>query len=78
MIIKTLLIASMAAFYLSIVPWGARTDQLVFYAVSLTKLVKDMYPFGSAEIRKFRAVIGLDHLWRVSEIGYCSLNKVYG
>lgn len=57
-------------------PRGALADKLVLYPVFKAEFIEGMYPFRSVEISKFHTVIGLYHLWSVSEIDFGSLNKV--
>lgn len=77
MVVKALLIATVASFNFTIVPRSAQTDQFMFYPILSAEFVKNMYSFSSAEIGEFRAIIRLNHFRSVSKIGDRSLNKIH-
>lgn len=76
-VVKVLLITVVTALYLTVVPWSARANQFVFYAVFKAELVKDMDSLCPAEIGELRAVIYLKLLWSISEIGNRPLTEIH-
>ena len=62
--VKTLVIFSMAALYLSIVTWCKRTDDLVSYPMRFQVFLKErrLVPVSSKTVGKFRTIIRLDAL----------------
>ena len=77
-IVKAFLIVSVAAFNLSVMPWGSRTDKLVLYLAVITEYVKRMDAIGLFEVSKFRSVVGLDRFGRITKEDDRAFCKVYG
>lgn len=76
MIIETLLVVTVGAFYFSVVSRCPGTDQLMSDAELRTKYVKRMLPICLSEMSELSTVVSLDDLGSVTEINYRTLNKV--
>ncbi len=66
----------MTPFDFSVMPRRSRSYQFVNNTVLLTKQIKNMNSLCVGEVCELSAVIGLYDLRYVSEVLYCSLNKV--
>ena len=67
MVVKPLLIVSVAPLDLPVMPGSPRTDQLVLYAVSVAKHVQGMDAVRFGKVCEFRAVIRLQDVRSVAE-----------
>ena len=77
-VIETLLIVSMAAFNLSVVPWGSWTNRFLFNSDAFTKAIKWMYTVVILGICKFKTIIGLNDLGFVSDQAFHRRNRLLG
>lgn len=77
MIVKALLIAPVAALYLTVMPGRSRSDQLVVDMQFVAQEVKRMDFVHFLSMCKFKAVIRLYCIGRIMEIEERSLYKIY-
>lgn len=67
MVVKPLLIISVASLDLPVMPRSPRADQLVLYAVSVAKHVQGMNAVCFGKVCEFRAVICLQDVRSIAE-----------
>ena len=75
-IVEPLLIISVAALDLAVVPRRFRDDQFVPYPIPFAENIKRMDSFRAFVMGEFRSVIGLDDIRRIAEIGDRPFYKV--
>lgn len=78
--IEALIILSVAAFYLPIMPWGKGTDDLVADPVHFQAFLEKsgLLPVGGKAVGKFGPIIGLDALDRTGEGLHQMIYKLSG
>ena len=77
MVIEPLLVVSVAAFNLAVMPWCLWPDCLVDNVKSTAKNIQRMDSICFLRVGKLSAVVRLDHFWRITKVNNCTLHKVY-
>ena len=75
-VIESLLIVSVAAFNLSVVPWRSWANKFVVNSYTFTKAIKGMCTATISGISKFKTIISLDDFRLIPKVGYCTFYKV--
>ena len=78
MIVKTILIVSVAAFYFPVMPRRPWTQYMMFYSKFCTENIERMDALCFHRVCKLTAAVCLYFLWSIAEADNCSLHKIYG
>jgi hypothetical protein len=76
MVVKPFLVIAVTSFHFAVVPRGSGANQLVLDVTGAAEEIEWMDPSCFCKVRKFAAVVRLDHFGSISKESDGSLNEV--